>query len=82
MVSPRAWAVAYLEAPMEGQGVRGGDVPGQAQMEGRGVGVRTAEAIIAEVGENGVVQAQRVNAEARIARAGAWWVVDAHSTLL
>ena len=51
-------------------------------MEGRGVGVRTAEAIIAEVGENGVVQAQRVNAGARIVRAGAWWVVYAHSTLL
>jgi hypothetical protein len=29
-----AWAVAYLEAPMEGRGVQGGDVPGWAPMEG------------------------------------------------
>lgn len=44
----RAWTVAYLEAPMEGRGVRGRDVPGRAPMEGRGVGLRTTEA-----GENG-----------------------------
>jgi hypothetical protein len=48
----RAWTVAYLEAPMEGRGVRGRDVPGRAPMEGRGVGVRTTEARIAEAGKN------------------------------
>lgn len=63
--------MAYLEG-VDGRARSAGAgmyLDGRA-MEGHGVGVRTAEAIIVEAGENGVCQSSEIECEGEVCASG------------